>query len=284
MNITEKEQQIQLMAQIYAKARSVIVWLGEATTAGSEDALLGVRGGWLPLKWAIDDGDMVVARLLLYYADPDAEIGHGLTPLPWASKYGYDLVVKLLLNTGKVDLNSQNQKGETPLLLAARRGYDTVVKKLLDTGNVDPNASDVCEDTPLLVAVYGNHVAVVRLLLETGKADPNVKRIVDKGSWIGQTPPIYASRNGHLESVRLLLESHGLDINFLDEHGGTACEQAFVKGHKEIYNLIAARLDKELREDLERGQLALRRKIEEYPSEICTSRFTGFSKSNFFEF
>lgn len=42
-NITEKEQQIQLMAEIYAKARSVIIWLGEATTAGSEDALEGIR-------------------------------------------------------------------------------------------------------------------------------------------------------------------------------------------------------------------------------------------------
>jgi len=42
-NITEKEQQIQLMAEIYAKARSVIIWLGEATTAGSEDALEEIR-------------------------------------------------------------------------------------------------------------------------------------------------------------------------------------------------------------------------------------------------
>lgn len=42
-NITEKEQQIQLMAEIYAKARSVIIWLGEATTAATEDALEEIR-------------------------------------------------------------------------------------------------------------------------------------------------------------------------------------------------------------------------------------------------
>ncbi|EKJ69176.1 hypothetical protein FPSE_10641 [Fusarium pseudograminearum CS3096] len=140
------------------------------------DALLGVCGGWLPLNWAIDDGDMVVAGLLLFYANPNAELGHGLTPLAWASESGNDLVVKLLIDTGKVDLDYQNKQGETPLLLAARRGYDTVVKKLLDTGNVDPNASNVRGDTPLLVAIYRNHVAVVKLLLETGKADPNVKK------------------------------------------------------------------------------------------------------------
>ncbi|UZP32261.1 hypothetical protein NXS19_000077 [Fusarium pseudograminearum] len=234
------------------------------------DALLGVCGGWLPLNWAIDDGDMVVAGLLLFYANPNAELGHGLTPLAWASESGNDLVVKLLIDTGKVDLDYQNKQGETPLLLAARRGYDTVVKKLLDTGNVDPNASNVRGDTPLLVAIYRNHVAVVKLLLETGKADPNVKKEVFEDSWIGQTPLIYAAQKGYLESVRLLLDSDGLDINFRDKHGGTACEWAFIKGHKEIYNLIADRLDKELREDLERGQLALKRKIEEHPGEIDT--------------
>jgi len=240
------------------------------------DTLLGVYGGWLPIEWAIDDGDMIVARLLLQYADPTAEIRYDLTPLGWASRYGHDLVVELLLDTVKVPPDSQNKQGETPLLLAARWGYDTVVKKLLDTGKVDPDAMDNSGDTPLLVAVFSNHVAVVKLLLETGKADPNVKKEVTAHSWVGQTPLIYAAQNGFLEIVRLLLDSDGVDINFRDDHGGTSCEWAFVKGNKEIYNLIAERLDKESREDLERGQLELRRKIEEYPRKIQTTTMAYF--------
>ncbi|KAH7235451.1 hypothetical protein BKA59DRAFT_444431 [Fusarium tricinctum] len=240
------------------------------------DTLLGIYGGWLPLKWAIDSGDMVVAGLLLHCADPNSEIGYDLTPLEWASQNGYDLVVKLLLDTGKVAPDSQNEQGETPLLLAARWGYDKVVEKLLDTGNVDPDTGDNSGETPLLVAVFSNHAAVVKLLLENGKASPNVKKEVTAHSWVGRTPLIYAAQNGCLEIVRLLLDSDGLDINFRDEHGGTSCEWAFVKGHKEIYNLIAERLDEESREDLERGQLELRRKIEEYPGEVRTSSVPHF--------
>lgn len=240
------------------------------------DTLLGIYGGWLPLKWAMNGGEMVVAGLLLHCADPNAEIGYDLTPLEWASHHGHDLVVKLLLDTGKVAPNSQNEEGETPLLLAARWGYDKVVKKLLDTGNVDPDIGDNSGETPLLVAVFSNHLAVVKLLLETGKADPNVKKEITAHSWVGRTPLIYAAQNGCSEIVKLLLDSDGVDINFRDEHGGTSCEWAFVKGHKEIYNLIAERLDEGSREDLERGQLELRRKIEEYPGEIRTSKVPFF--------
>ncbi|KAJ4009587.1 hypothetical protein NW766_008706 [Fusarium irregulare] len=133
------------------------------------DTLLGIYGGWLPLKWAIDDGLEAVARLMLHFADPNAGIEYDLTPLAWASSHGYDSLVKLLLDTAKVAPDTQNKRGETPLLLAAKWGYDTVVEKLLDTGKVDPDAEDDSGDTPLLVAVFSNHVAVVKLLLETGE-------------------------------------------------------------------------------------------------------------------
>ncbi|KAI6750560.1 hypothetical protein HG530_014841 [Fusarium avenaceum] len=234
--------------------------------------LLGINGGWLPLKWAIEGGNILVVKLLLYYANPNAKIGHYHTPLEWASYYGYDLVVELLLDNGKVNPDSRNEEGQTPLLLAARWGYDRVVKKLLDTGNVDPDARNNSGQTPLLEAVSSDHVSIVKLLLETGKVDPNVKRKVTRGSWIGRTPLIYAAQNGCLEIVRLLLDTDRVDINFRDEHGATACEWAFMKGHKEIYNLIAERLDEESREDLARGQLKLRRKIKKHVGEIKTSQ------------
>ncbi|KAG5665085.1 hypothetical protein KAF25_008819 [Fusarium avenaceum] len=243
------------------------------------DTLLGINGGWLPLRWAKEGGNILVVKLLLYYADPNATIGHYHTPLEWASYHGYDLVVELLLDNGKVNPDSRNERGQTPLLFAARWGYDTVVKTLLDTGNVDPDARDDRGETPLLEAVSSNHVSVVKLLLETGKVDPNVKNEAIRGSWIGPTPLIYAAQNGLLKLVRLLLDTDRVNINFRDEHGATSCEWAFVKGHKEIYNLIAERLDEESREDLERGKLELRRKIEEHPGEIQTLLMGFFGRA-----
>jgi ankyrin repeat protein len=41
-------------------------------------------------------------------------------PLSMAARYGHKVVIKLLLTTGKVDVDSKNQDGWTPLELATR--------------------------------------------------------------------------------------------------------------------------------------------------------------------
>jgi ankyrin repeat protein len=46
-------------------------------------------------------------------------------------------VVKLLLDTGKVDVDSRDFQDKTPLSWAAENGHEAVVKLLLDTGMVD---------------------------------------------------------------------------------------------------------------------------------------------------
>jgi len=47
-------------------------------------------------------------------------------------------VVKLLLETGKVDITSRDSKyGQTPLSWAARKGHKSIVRLLLETGKVD---------------------------------------------------------------------------------------------------------------------------------------------------
>jgi ankyrin repeat protein len=46
-------------------------------------------------------------------------------------------VVKLLVQAGKVDVNSKDNDGRTPLSLAAREGHEAVVKLLVETGKVD---------------------------------------------------------------------------------------------------------------------------------------------------
>ena len=62
-------------------------------------------------------------------ADVNLENMHRLqTPLSLAAWYGHEAAVKLLLATGKVDINSKNSNGSTPLSLAAGHGHEAVVK------------------------------------------------------------------------------------------------------------------------------------------------------------
>ncbi len=82
--------------------------------------------------------------------------------------------------------------------------------------------------------------SIVRLLLENG-AD---YRLVDKDGW---TALIRASRAGHLESVRLLLNFGSDMIDAVDRDGWSALMHSAHNGHKEIIKLlIESGADKEI--------------------------------------
>ena len=81
-------------------------------------------------------------------------------------------MVKLLLETGKVGVDSKDDNSRTPLSWAATGGHDTVVKLLLRAEGVDADSKDKDNRTPLSLAAKSGHEAV-KLLLETGKVDVN---------------------------------------------------------------------------------------------------------------
>ncbi|KAK3351911.1 heterokaryon incompatibility protein-domain-containing protein, partial [Neurospora tetraspora] len=62
------------------------------------------------------------------------------TLLCLAAGGGHQTVVKLLLDTGKVNLHKEEL--QTPLWLAEQKGYKAIVKMLLDTGKVDAGTKD----------------------------------------------------------------------------------------------------------------------------------------------
>jgi hypothetical protein len=122
------------------------------------------------LKCAVDIEQEALVKLLIVRDDINVNINtSGQTPLLWAAKNGHEAVVKLLLETGKVDVDSKgNLSRRTPLSWAAENGHEAVVKLLLETGRVDVNSK---EDnyggrTPLSWAAENGHEAVVKLLEE----------------------------------------------------------------------------------------------------------------------
>jgi ankyrin repeat protein len=63
---------------------------------------------------------------------------------------GYEDVVRLLLDTGEVKIDSKIWYGRTLLLWAAENGDKAVVQLLLDTGEVEINSKDEYSWTPVM--------------------------------------------------------------------------------------------------------------------------------------
>lgn len=100
------------------------------------------------LSHAAQNGHETTVRQLLDTGkvDADSKSIRGRTPLSYAAEYGHEAVVERLLETKKVDVNSRGDGGRTSLSLAARYPVEAkgniIVKQLLDTGKVDTDSKN----------------------------------------------------------------------------------------------------------------------------------------------
>lgn len=192
------------------------------------------------LSAAAQYGDERLVKLLLETNKMNVDSNspaHGRTPLSRASEFGHERIVELLLNTGKVDVNSKDHvrgSGRTPLLWASVKGHTAVVKLLLETNKVEINATDSYYGrTPLSWAAGEGHLAIVKLLLETNKAGIDVRDRHNR-----QTPLSWAAQHGHGEIVKLLLETGKVDINSRSNGGSTPLAWAAKNGHAAVMKIL----------------------------------------------
>lgn len=155
------------------------------------------------------------------------------TPLWYAAQAGQEAVVKLLLETGKAEVDSKDRYNRTPLFEAAVNGHQGVVKLLFETGKANIDVKDTSfGQTPLLWAADNGHEGVVKLLLETGKVEIDVKDKV-----FGQTPLSWAARNGHEGVVKLLLKQKA-EVNSKDDNSRTPLLWAVQDGREAVIKLL----------------------------------------------
>jgi ankyrin repeat protein len=91
--------------------------------------------------------------------------------------------------------------------------------------------------TPLSVAAECGHMEVVKLLLATNGVDPTSK------DNCGQTPLSYAAEEGHVEVVKLLLDIPGVDPNEEDNDLRTPLTYAAIRGHADVVMCLASRIE-----------------------------------------
>lgn len=177
-----------------------------------------------------------IKLLLEAGADPNIKDNHNNTILHYLNSVGSRIkLIKVVLEYGKFNINSQNSKGETILHLS-RTGEET--KLLLDAG-ANPNIQDNNGNTPLH---YGLTTYQIKLLLEAGgnvtiknnegkiplqkaKTTEILKLLIEAGSDIN-----HQDTNGNTilflalpESIKLIIDS-GADVTIKNKEGDTVLE------------------------------------------------------------
>ena len=268
--------------------------------ARGADPLKGTIGNRLPLHFAAEGGYLAIVSLLLRQpsVDPNLKDHTGQTALFKAANGGHHEVVELLLQQKSVEPDAATDYGFTPLLQAIFEKHQKVVKLLLDRADVNPNLRDITYnqtplwmasaagdeilkmflqrkdveingqsrwgETPLYQAIQRNRLSAAKMLLEAG-ADPNISTDVHKTalSWAaaegseesiqlllnqagieldtpdqsGQTPLLRAADAGHTKCIRMLLDK-GANVKHVDNEGRTALSLAAIKGHKVVAKLL----------------------------------------------
>lgn len=229
--------------------------------------------GRTPLSWAAGNDHVAVVKLLIATSkvDIDSIDDAGQTPFSWvvkgehwAFKKEHWAVIKLLLETGDVqlDVDSKDSAGRSPLLLAAWKRWEAVVQILVEKENVDLNSEAFEGMTPWLHAASYGRSDIVKILLATGKveADPEDTmlfwaaknghhNIVSKILAIGndypdaadetfRTPLSWAAERGHGNTIKLLLERGKVRPNTRDTAGRTPLSYASEGGREDIVRLL----------------------------------------------
>jgi ankyrin repeat protein len=225
------------------------------------------KDGTPALHWVVRVDDLETAELLIR-AGADAKLAdrYGVTPLFLACTNGNGRMIKLLIDAG-ADPNTVDPTGETALMVASRVGDLESVKVLLDRGAKVDTTDPTYQQTALMIATRDDHPDVVRLLADRGANINAVTRTGATPGWVlpnsvpgfghgigiirgglpergsryfipgGLTPLLYATRDGRLEAVKILVQA-GADIEHTDPNGITPLIMAISNNHPDVAQFL----------------------------------------------
>jgi ankyrin repeat protein len=198
----------------------------------ADSTLVHARGAHkkTPLHWAAEKNYSEIAELLIAAgADLHAEVSWGMTPLQWAANMGSRQVADILVAHGA--------RGQLNMWCAAGLGMLDVVQSFWEAPEkLKPNAGQTRSRN---------------LTPQSGKSGQPGDPGSGNGKWDNVPPPesyaelvseafYIASRNGHVEVARFLLEK-GADINCRGFFGAPGLHWAAINGHKPMVEFLIER-------------------------------------------
>lgn len=180
---------------------------------------------WPPniLEHAIVAGleNVVLALVQAVYDLNEEDITGSCRAAHLAVQYGRDDLLKVLLDSGRVDVRLQNDVGQSPLALAAQTGNSASIRHLLDAGA----SLEVEEMGKFLHETIssGNHKSLKMLIDAKVYSTDLITNLYES-----DFPLSVATRQGFFQCTRVLLDS-GVDPNATSETG-SALYQAIANG------------------------------------------------------
>ena len=186
-----------------------------------------------PVIFAANFGDVEGLRILLAQGADFTQHGSTCSALTMAASYNYVECVEFLLDkVPGYDVNEIDPQGQTAIVMTCAANAKSVnqfatdaMQLLLDKYHVDVNSTNKFGQTPLIMACMHKNLEGVRLLLSkyidvidvTGKDNDGI------------TAFAYATANGHVDIMKLVLETNKLD--------DSAVNDGFVQGFSNLKNL-----------------------------------------------
>ena len=127
--------------------------------------------GWTALTLAAARGfDDVATVLLAHGADPNVRDIYGWTPLMRAVEHERRAVVRVLLESDRLNINVQNENGHTALHQAALGGF-TEIGRMLVTRGANVTLIDHAGRTPMALAIASGHEATAEMIGQAAKGE-----------------------------------------------------------------------------------------------------------------
>jgi hypothetical protein len=148
--------------------------------------------------------DCDVEQIKLYIAKDsnfNAPDQFGYTPLMRVIQRPSVEAAKLIIESGKADVNAKDRSGRTPLIVSASNGYKEIVELLL-ANKADVKGKDGNDWTALHGAVQFGQIDIIELLVKKG-ADVNA------AAKTGQTPYTMALQQPGRPEIAELLKQNG---------------------------------------------------------------------------